>query len=215
MEPHIKPFADFRAWGGEKVLEIGCGLGTDTMQFAKTGAIVTAVDYSTSSLELAKKRAVQLGLPITFVHANAEFLSKSLPVDTYDLVYSFGVLHHTPNPENAYREIAKYMNRNSVFKLMVYHTTSLQVLRILLRYGFFNWRKKVAYYSEAKEGSPITYTYTKKEIIDLLDTCGIKVDSIEAHYLWMRWYLKWLPSPILRFIDRRFGWNLCITASLK
>ena len=57
LEPHIKSFADFGAWKGKKVLEIGCGMGTDTMQFAKAGADITAVDYSTGSLELATKRA--------------------------------------------------------------------------------------------------------------------------------------------------------------
>lgn len=215
MEPHIRPFARFEEWKGKDVMEIGCGLGTDTMSFAKAGAIVTAVDYSTSSLALAQTNAQQLGLPVTFFHANAELLSQTVPTKPYDLIYSFGVLHHTPNPENAYKEVAKYMNNDSVFKLMVYHSMSLKTFLVMLQHGPLHWRQKIAYYSEAKEGSPITYTYTKSEITKLLDGCGLKVDSVEIHYLWMRWYLKWMPAPMLRFIDEHFGWNLCINASLK
>jgi len=215
LEPHIQSFADFPAWKGKKVLEIGCGLGTDTLQFAKVGAIVTAIDYSTSSLELADKRAKMYGLPVTFLHADAERLSETLPKQTYDLVYSFGVLHHTSNPARAYCEVVKYMGKDSTFKLMVYHARSLKVFQVIMRHGPRNWRKKVAYHSESKEGSPITYVYTKTEIIGLLEQCGFNIDEAEIRYLWMRWYLKWMPGPLLRWFERTFGWNLCITASLK
>src|SRR3712207_773381 len=57
VEPHIPAFAEFEKWRGKKVLEIGCGIGTDTMNFARAGAEVTAVDLSSESLKLAKKRA--------------------------------------------------------------------------------------------------------------------------------------------------------------
>lgn len=215
LEPHIKGFAEFEKWKGKKVLEIGSGIGTDLMEFAKGGAIVTGIDYSTESIELAKKRFAMNNMPVRFVHANAEHLSDSLPVEKFDLIYSFGVLHHTPNPENAYREITKYMTPNSVFKLMVYHRHSLKALAVILRHGPLNWKEKLSYYSEAKEGSPITYTYTVKEICDLLEKCGYKVDKAIVTYLWMRWYLKWIPKPILRWIDRNYGWNICLDLSLK
>jgi 2-polyprenyl-3-methyl-5-hydroxy-6-metoxy-1,4-benzoquinol methylase len=107
VEPHIPLFAEFERWKGKKVLEIGCGIGTDTMNFARAGAMVTAVDLSDESLQVARKRAEVLGLQssITFIQANAERLSEYVPVETYDLVYSFGVIHHTPHPENVIREI--------------------------------------------------------------------------------------------------------------
>ena len=54
VEPHIPAFAEFERWRGKRVLEIGCGLGTDTMNFARHGARVTAVDLSEKSLELAR-----------------------------------------------------------------------------------------------------------------------------------------------------------------
>src|SRR4029453_4479801 len=102
VEPHIPGFADYPRWAGRRVLEIGCGLGTDTMNFARAGARVTAVDLSERSLELARRRAEVFGVQdrVRFYQANAEELSGVVPVEPYDLVYSFGVIHHTPHPEN-------------------------------------------------------------------------------------------------------------------
>src|SRR5262245_44367835 len=95
VEPHIPGFAQHGRWAGKRVLEIGCGLGTGTMNFARAGAQVTAVDLSSKSLELARQRADVFGLSdrISFVEANAERLSEFVKPEHYDLVYSFGVIH--------------------------------------------------------------------------------------------------------------------------
>src|SRR5881409_4040025 len=101
VEYHIPGFAEFALWRGKKVLEIGCGIGTDTINFARAGAQVTAVDLTEKSLEVARQRAKVFGLEdrIRFVQANAEKLSDYVEPEQYDLVYSFGVIHHTPHPE--------------------------------------------------------------------------------------------------------------------
>src|SRR5271166_6947182 len=99
VEPHIPVFADFGRWRGKRVLEIGCGIGTDTINFARAGAQVTAVDLSETSIEVARQRAEVFGLEdfVTFVNANAETLD-GVPLEPgYDLIYSFGVIHHTPH----------------------------------------------------------------------------------------------------------------------
>src|ERR1700756_4902362 len=99
VEPHIPYFAEFDRWRGKKVLEIGCGIGTDTISFARNGAQLTAVDLSPQSLELARTRARVYGLEkqIRFYSGSAEELSSFLPLEPYDLIYSFGVIHHTPH----------------------------------------------------------------------------------------------------------------------
>jgi 2-polyprenyl-3-methyl-5-hydroxy-6-metoxy-1,4-benzoquinol methylase len=61
VEPHIPGFAEFERWRGKKVLEIGCGIGTDTINFARHGALVTTVDLSEESMGLARKRASIFG----------------------------------------------------------------------------------------------------------------------------------------------------------
>src|SRR5258707_12064858 len=98
VEPHIPRFAQFEQWRGKKVLEIGCGIGTDSINFARAGADLTVVDISQASLDLCRQRFDVFGLKARFYVANAEELSTVVPVEDYDLIYSFGVIHHTPNP---------------------------------------------------------------------------------------------------------------------
>src|SRR5688500_7637341 len=87
VEPHIPLFAEFDKWRGKKVLEIGCGIGTDTINFARAGADVTAVDLSAQSVKLARKRAEVMGVAnrINFYEANAENLSELIPAQKFDL----------------------------------------------------------------------------------------------------------------------------------
>jgi 2-polyprenyl-3-methyl-5-hydroxy-6-metoxy-1,4-benzoquinol methylase len=229
VEPHITSFAEFEKWKDKKVLEVGCGIGTDTISFARAGAKVTAIDYSEKSLEIAKQRAEVYGLEIDFYKANAEELSKIVPVENYDLVYSFGVIHHTPRPERAISEIRKYMGPESVFKMMVYNRYSWKVFWILMTYGkgaFWKLSELVAGYSEAQSGCPVTYTFTKKSIKELFE--GFEVLEARAEHIFPYciedykkycykkvWYFRYIPEKIFRWMERRWGWHLCVTARIK
>src|ERR1700682_1127505 len=137
VEPHIPRFAEFPRWQNKRVLEIGCGIGTDTMNFARNGADVTAVDLSEKSLEMARKRAEVYGLAdrIRFYHGSGEALTGVLPAGAYALVYSFGVIHHTPHPERVLEQIRNYVHPGSTVKIMVYHRYSWKVFWILMTYG--------------------------------------------------------------------------------
>lgn len=229
VEPHIPAFAEFERWNGKKVLEIGCGIGTDTIRFARAGAQVTAVDLSTESLAVARRRAAVFGLEdrITFHQVDAERLSEVVPVETYDLVYSFGVVHHTPHPRNVIGEIRKYMGPQSVLKMMVYHRYSHKVLWILLRYGrgaFWKLDELVARHSEAQTGCPITYSYSRRTVRDLLE--GFTVESTRVDHIFPYripeyrryeyrkvWYFAMLPNCVFRWLEKRVGWHLCVQAT--
>ncbi|GAB1409758.1 hypothetical protein MASR1M90_09120 [Desulfovibrionales bacterium] len=230
MEPHIPLFAEFEKWKGKKVLEIGCGIGTDTMNFARAGAQVTAVDLSTESLALAKKRAEVFGLQdqITFYQANAEQLSDYVPVERYDLVYSFGVIHHTPHPERVIEQIHKYMDADSVFKIMVYHRTSWKVFWMQMKYGKKpgeSLDELIARYSEAETGCPVTYSYTTdiiKEFLQGFKITDISIDHIFPYsipeyknYQYKKvWYFRWMPKFVFRWMEKKWGWHLCATSKL-
>jgi len=233
VEPHIPRFAQFERWEGKKVLEIGCGIGTDTINFARHGAQVTAVELSEKSLAVARMRAEAYGLQerIHFRQGNAEELDQVLPVEPYDLIYSFGVIHHTPHPERVIERMRYYVHPGSTVKIMVYHRYAWKVLWILLTYGkgqFWRLEELVARHSEAQTGCPITYTYTRKEASELFERHGFRVteqwvdhifpyrisDYREHRYVKL-WYFRWMPDSLFRRFEQCFGWHLCVTAEVR
>ncbi len=227
VEPHIPAFAGFDKWFGKKVLEIGCGIGTDTMMFARRGAIITAVDYSEESLRLAMNRAKAFEMQdkIRFYYANAEDLSKTVPIEEYDLIYSFGVIHHTPHPDKVISELKKYMGPQTVLKVMVYNRNSWKVLGIKLRHPLWPVDNAIAMNSEAQTGCPVTYTYTRRSVRKLLNGLQVTdmfvdhifpyVVEIYKKYVYKKvWYFRILPKPLFRWLEKRLGWHLCVTAKL-
>ena len=232
VEPHIPRLAEFPRWNGKRVLEIGCGIGTDTIKFARHGARVTAVDLTEKSLEIARQRAAVFGLQdrIRFYKANAEELDRVVPVEPYDLVYSFGVIHHTPHPDRVLAQVRQYLHERSMLKLMVYHRYSWKVLWLLLRSGkgqFWKTSELVAKHSEAQTGCPITYIYSRREGRALMERHGFHVTELWTDHIFpyrirdykeyryrKEWYFRCLPRPVFRKLEQGFGWHLCITAEL-
>jgi len=228
IEPHIPKFAQFSKWKGKKILEIGCGIGTDTISFARAGANVTAIELSKKSLDIAKKRAKVYGLEkkIKFYLANAEELSKVVPVEPYDLIYSFGVVHHTPYPKKVMNEIKKYTHKNTVIKIMIYHRYAWKVLWILFKFSkgvFWKLDELIATHSEAATGSPVSYVYSKKQAKELLKAFKVikmSVDHIFPYdvskyvkYEYKKvWYFRFLPRSMFRFLETHLGWHLLVIA---
>lgn len=213
VEPHIPGFADFFQHKDSKVLEVGCGIGTDTMNFARYGCKVTAVDLSDESLKLSIQRSQVYSLQdwITFYQLNAEELSKYVPVEPYDLIYSFGVIHHTPNPEAVLKEMRKYCHKGTTIKIMLYAKWSIKNLTMQQ--------------PEAQAGCPIATVWTKEEVKDLLNEAGFKVTEIRkthifpwkiSDYIQHRyvkcWYYRWMPNVLFHILERFLGWHLLITA---
>jgi SAM-dependent methyltransferase len=229
VEHHIPGFAEFERWREKKVLEIGCGIGTDTINFARAGAQVTTVDLSEKSMELARKRAAVFGLEerIRFCPGNAEQLFTFVPVEPYDLIYSFGVIHHTPHPEIVLEQLRQYSRPGTTIKIMVYHRRSWKVARILLTEGrgkFWKLQELVAKNSEAQTGCPVTYTYTRREGRELLERHGFRVTDVRVEHIFpyrivdynkyqyiKEWYFRWMPQPLFRALESRLGWHLCVT----
>jgi ubiquinone/menaquinone biosynthesis C-methylase UbiE len=135
-EWHIPGAADFASTQGLRVLEIGCGMGTDGAQFAKAGADYTGVDLTEAAIELARKRFEVFNLPGTFRTADAEKLD--FADESFDVVYSHGVLHHTPDTATAVREVHRVLKKNGRAIVMLYHRNSYNYginIRLLRRGG--------------------------------------------------------------------------------
>jgi ubiquinone/menaquinone biosynthesis C-methylase UbiE len=121
-EWHIRDVAQFDQWRGQDVLEIGCGLGTDAVQFARAGAHYTGVDLTPRAVEIVRGRFALYGLEGTTRVADAE----NLPFEdaTFDVVYSHGVLHHTPDTQRAFDEIYRVLRPGGRAMVMLYHRSS-------------------------------------------------------------------------------------------
>jgi len=232
VEPHIPRFAEFPRWQDKRVLEIGCGIGTDTINFARNGASVTAVDLSEKSLEMARKRAEVYGLAdrIRFYHGSAEQLEQVVPPQTFDLIYSFGVIHHTPHPERVLEQLGSYSRPGTTVEFMVYNRHSWKVFWILLTYGkcqFWRLKELIARYSEAETGCPVTYSYSRRELRELMERHGFRVKRVQIEHIFpyrirdyvqyryiREWYFRWMPEPLFHALERKLGWHLCVTAEV-
>ena len=124
-QPFMNEIVGFDKFKGKKIIEIECGLGTDLLQFARGGANVTGVDLTAQSIELVKRRFDMENLPVEAFVADAE----NLPFEDngFDLVYSFGVLHHTPNTQKAIDEAYRILKPGGRIIIMLYNKTSLHV----------------------------------------------------------------------------------------
>ena len=216
VEPHIIKFTDFPVWENKSVLEIGCGLGTTGMNFVKYGANYTGVDLSKNSINLAKQNFEINERSGSFYHGNAEKLTSFVPIKVFDLIYSFGVIHHTPHPEKIISEITTYMNENSVLKIMLYAKNSWK--NYMINAGFDR--------PEAQYGCPIAKTYTEREVEELLiefDIVSIDQDHIFPYaveqykkgiYEKQPWF-EVMPDAMFKALEKKLGWHLLITAKLR
>jgi len=215
VEPHIRGFAQFDRWKGKKVLEIGCGIGTDTINFARAGAEVTAIDLSKESIAIARRRAEVFGLTgrIRLYDGNAEELPSIVPVRHYDVVYSFGVIHHTPNPARVIDHLKRYMNADSELRIMMYAKHSWKTF--MIEAGLDQ--------PEAQSGCPVAYTLSHDELRNLLggfDILSMEQDHIfpfvvekyvKHEYEIVPWFAA-MPQGMFRTLERKLGWHTLIVA---
>ena len=189
-------------------------MATEGINFVKHGAEYTGTDLSEESLELAKKRFGVYNKEGKFYAGNSEELTSFVPVETYDLIYSFGVIHHSPQPEKIISEIKKYMNKDSTLKIMLYASESWKNYMIEAGYD----------QPEAQYGCPIAYTYTKDEVRELLDGFDVTIEQnhifpyqIEPYkrgeFLKQPWFES-MPDEIFEVLKKNLGWHLLITAKL-
>lgn len=132
VEWHIPLRVPFSETRNKSVLEIGCGNGADGTLFAQEGALYTGVDLTAAAVDSARKHFQLLGLDGTFQIENAEHLS--FPDESFDFVYSYGVLHHSADPSKAFSEVYRVLKPNGKAVLMVYHKHSFNYYVRILGY---------------------------------------------------------------------------------
>lgn len=182
LEPFIIPFADFENQSNKKVLEIGVGLGSDHQKYAENGAILFGCDLTERAIEMTKNRFKLFSLSSDLKVADAE----NLPYEgnTFDTVYSWGVIHHSPNTPKAIEEIYRVLKINGTGKIMIYHKKSMVGYMLWFRYGLLKlkpFRNLDFIYSNYLE-SPGTKAYTIDEANKLFEKFStVKIETILGH----------------------------------
>ncbi|MGA9769960.1 MAG: class I SAM-dependent methyltransferase [Blastocatellia bacterium] len=220
--PWMKEAMGFDRYAGRRVLEIGCGTGTDLLQFARCGAHVTGLDLTPRSIEIARQRFSVYGCAGQFAIGDAENLA--FPDESFDLIYSFGVLHHAPDTERAITEAHRVLRRGGRAVVMLYHRASLYywggliakrglLKGELLRHTPAEMMSRYVEHTET-EGRPLVKAYTRREARHLFRNFSdfeISVNQLTRAELGRAGRV--IPESVFQWLARNFGWNLIITAT--
>jgi 2-polyprenyl-3-methyl-5-hydroxy-6-metoxy-1,4-benzoquinol methylase len=222
---------DFRKYRGKRILEVGCGMGCMIMNWAQQGAAVTAVDLNPVSIAQTRRRFELFGLDGDIREADAERLP--FADHTFDYVYSWGVLHHTPGTRQAIAELHRVLKPGGEAGVMLYNRQSL-LYRFLVRWqeGFVNLEGRAldaielaSRYGdgERRDGNPHTWPVTKDEIrrdlfrafeqtqIQVLGTDVPNVLNVWGNELGTRV----MSSAAIEALSRRWGWSLWMTGTKR
>ena len=205
LEPHIAAFADFEGARGRRLLEIGVGLGTDFVRFVRAGAHATGVDLTERAVGLVRRRLELEGRQADLHVADAEALP--FADGSFDRVYSWGVLHHTPDTARAIREAIRVLEPGGELCVMLYARHSWVAYGFWVRHALLAgrpWRSLADVLARHME-SEGTKAYTRNELRRMFD--GIEdlcIDKIVTAYD------RQITGPLARLTGDRLGWQFVI-----
>jgi SAM-dependent methyltransferase len=217
--PELMGFNEFR---GARLLEVGCGMGTDLLQFARGGAEVTAIDLTPRSIETSRKHLALYDQHGEFAISDCERLP--FANESFDVAYSNGVLHHTTDTAGAVREVHRVLRPGGLARVMLYHRHSYAYWILgLLRHGVLGGEflrgnsasdimSKYAEYN-AGGGRPLVKAYSRheaRELFSMFREVNIQVEQLMRAELYFVGPL--VPERLFRTICRNIGWNLIISA---
>lgn len=203
---HLPPLFDriAREFPGERLLEVGCSMGNDTIQFARRGLQVTGVDLTERAIDLIRARFAQAQLAGEFQVADAE----QLPFDdaSFDICYSFGVLHHTPDTEGAIRELSRVLRPGGKAFVMLYNRYSLNFLA--------HWLTGYPLDGSREDPCPVEKAYSPSAARAMFR--DFQAVTLEREYLYgTGWGAmnRVVPQRLHRLLGTAVGWHLMIEAT--
>ena len=220
--PWMPETMGFDKFAGAELLEIGCGMGSDLLQFARGGAQCTGIDITPRSIEITRHRFSLYGLGGNFMLSDGEHLP--FANESFDVVYSNGVLHHTPDTAGAIREVHRVLRHGGIAKVMLYHRHSLNYwFEIVLRRGvlggeFLRGRSAEDIMSRVVEHSehdarPLVKVYSRKEtreLFSMFDDVDTKVEQLSRDEL--RFLSPLVSKGLYQRLQNSIGWNVVVAA---
>jgi ubiquinone/menaquinone biosynthesis C-methylase UbiE len=214
--PWMKSTLEFEIFPGKKVLDVGFGMGTDLFQFASAGSIVSGIDLSPKHLEIAKKRFQLYNIDAELMLADAE--NMPFDNDTFDVVYSFGVIHHSPDIQKAINEICRVLKPDGRAIIGVYHKYSAYYLfsflsRHFLRLGFLreSYRRSLSRIEHRKnsDACPLVRLYSRKKLLAMLrEFSDVRIECVHLKRSHFGPFKKLVTSHGLHKLKNRLGWYL-------
>ena len=204
LEPEILAFADFASGAGKRVLEIGVGMGADFLRWARAGATATGVDLTERAVELTRQRLQSEGLDADLRIADAENLP--FPDGSFDIVYSWGVLHHTPDPARALAEAQRVVAPGGELRVMLYHRWSWVALAAWVRFCLLRGHPLSTLRDAVSHvESPGTQAFRPQEVQGLLRS----LSDVGVTPSLTRWDRRVAPG-ISTALGNRYGWFLLV-----
>ncbi len=220
--PWMPRLMEFKQFRDARLLEVGCGMGTDLLQFARGGARCVGIDLTPRSIEITRHRFRLYGAEGDFMISDGERLP--FHDESFDVVYSNGVLHHTPDTAGAIRDIHRVLRPGGVAKVMLYHRNSLNYwVDVILRHGvlraeFLRGRStgeimsRVIEYSE-HGGRPLVKVYSRRQARALFDCFrDVKVEVEQLQRAELRFLSPLVSESMFERMRKRLGWNVIVTA---
>ena len=203
---HLLRLVDFNGYRGTRMLEVGCGAGTDLARFAKGGAIVTGVDVAGSAIELARRNFQQQGLHADLREADGEHLP--FPGDTFDLVYAHGVVQYTPDGQALVDECRRVIKPDGEAVFQVYNRISwLNALSKLMKVPLEHEDAPVLKKYSAGEFRAVLRGFREVRIVEERFPVKSRLHGGWKGTLFNTFFVgtfNALPRPLVR----RFGWHL-------
>jgi ubiquinone/menaquinone biosynthesis C-methylase UbiE len=209
LEPFIHSVAQFTRHRGKDILEIGVGSGIDHLQWARVGARCHGVDITEEAIDQTRVRLAAEGLQSDLRQADAEVLP--FTDAAFDLVYSWGVIHHADHPEQVVTEVHRVLRPGGRFIGMLYERRSAVAAKLWVKHALLaaRPRRSLADVIASHMESPGTKAYTKSE----LETMFKAFDSVTFEHLVTPYDRSHLPRLVAGAIPRRFGWFIAIVAT--
>ena len=214
VEPHLRDFAGFHSWRGKRVLEIGSGIGSDAVEFARHGADYVGIDLSAESVAMSRQRFELFDLAGEFHVMDAADSTAVASLGQFDLVYSCGVLHHYPDMTTCLDNIHNALKPMGEFRMLVYAKNSWKYAMIQKGLDQF----------EAQSDCPYAKAYSREEIYDLLqgqfEVLRIRQDHCfmynvpkyrQGEYELEPWFAA-MPEDMRAAVKEYLGWHLLIKA---